>query len=172
MEFNSVIFQYAAIGDYIFLIMIVVVSIIQAITQNRKKRALLEQEQGRPVQKNAQTFRDYEKEPETMAGYETPLDNIYDSIERTLTPEIENEEYGWDDDYAEEEQEEKHEKEVKSTKYQPEKLIPERVEISPSFLTPASEVKLPVKIRKVGIKEGFSLRKAVVYSEILNRKYS
>jgi len=172
MEFNSVIFQYASIGDYIFLIMIVVVSIIQAITQNKKKRALMDQEQARPAQKNAQTFRDYEKEPETMAGYETPLDNIFDSFERVLTPEIEDEKYGWGDDYAEEVKEEKPEKEVKSTKYQTEKLIAERVEKSPVLLTPKSTAELPVKSRKSAIREGFSLRKAVIYSEILNRKYT
>lgn len=37
MNVNSIIFQSAAIGDYLFLIMIVVASIVQAITQNKKK---------------------------------------------------------------------------------------------------------------------------------------
>lgn len=40
MNINSIIFQYAAIGDYLFLIMIVVASIVQAISQNKKKESV------------------------------------------------------------------------------------------------------------------------------------
>lgn len=70
MSINSIIFQYAAIGDYLFLILIIVASIIQTIAQNKKKKASQELDRNRKEQSNSQITDVLEKRPETIRGYD------------------------------------------------------------------------------------------------------
>jgi len=95
MNINSIIFQSAAIGDYLFLIMIVVASIVQAITQNKKKKALQEMTQKKDFQTSTLTPEVLETIPEKMKGYDLPIDSIFDSIQKMLVPEFEEEKHTW-----------------------------------------------------------------------------
>jgi len=173
MNVNAIIFQYAAIGDYLFLIMIAIASIIQAIVQNKKKKELQETVPEKNMQTNTSVPEVLEAKTETMKGYEAPVHNIFDSIEQFLVPEVEDEKYNWDDDFAEAKTaEENKEDEFESARKQEMKL---NSEISAQNTLPISQknVKdIPVVRYKSRIRDGFSLRKAVVYSEILNRKYT
>jgi hypothetical protein len=172
MNINSVLFQTAAFGDYIFLIMIVLASIIQAIAQNKKKKVLMEQDQERMVRSDNQAPEVMGQKPERMSGYDIPADNIFDAVGRMLTPEPEEKEHIWGDDYLETLTAEKNAKvPVESTTSSEEKLIPGITEKS-TLLFPPKPVKVPASSYKSRIREGFSLKKAVIYSEILNRKYT
>lgn len=174
MSINSIIFQSAAIGDYLFLILIIVASIIQAITQNKKKKTLLELDRKKKEQLNNHTTDIIEKKrPETMTGYEPPAHNIFDSIERMLVPELEDEQYGWGDNYAEAVIEEKSSKEeVTSSNSSTEKLNTDTAEKQASLIPQKTVFDMAKISHKSRIREGFNLKKAVVYSEILNRKYT
>ncbi len=174
MSINSIIFQYASIGDYLFLILIVVASIIQSISQNRKKKALQEMTQNKNTQGNTSIPDVLEAKPETMKGYGSPIDNIFDSIERILVPEVEDGKHVWGDDYTEPAAE----KEIvkKTTDQNPvnaeEKLMREIDERHNELITPKPATNIPAVRYKSRIREGFNLREAVIYSEILNRKYT
>ena len=171
MNINSVLFQTAAIGDYIFLILIVLASIIQAIAQNNKKKVLLEQEQRRIVQNKSQDPEVMGQKPETMSGYDTP--NIFNSIQKVLLPEFEEEQYNWGDDYAEAVTAEKNVKEVaESSETSVKKLNPDVAEKHTMLFPQKSVSDITATSFKSGIRNGFNLRKAVIYSEILNRKYT
>ncbi len=173
MNINSIIFQYAAIGDYLFLIMIVLASIIQAITQNRKKKALQEMTQKKNAPTNTLIPDVLETKPETMKGYDTPIDNIFDSIQKMLIPEFEEEKHIWGDDYPEPTAEKKITKESdESLNITEEKLMREIEERHTELITQKPVTEIQAIRYKSRIREGFSLRKAVIYSEILNRKYT
>ena len=173
MNVNAIIFQHAAIGDYLFLIVIAIASIIQAISQNKKKKELQETARNKNLQTNTSVPEVLETKTETMKGHEAPVRDIFDSIEQFLVPEVEGEKYNWNDDFAEAKTaEENKEDEFESTPKQEIKL---NSEISAQNTLPISQknVKdIPVVRYKSRIRDGFSLRKAVVYSEILNRKYT
>lgn len=173
MNINSILFQTAAIGDYLFLILIVLASIIQAIAQNNKKKVLLEQEQRRIAQNKSQDPEVMGQKPERMTGYDAPVDNIFNSIQKVLLPEFEEEQYNWGDDYAEAVTAEKKVKEVaESSETSVKKLNPDVSEKN-TMLFPQKTVKdIKATSFKSGIRNGFNLRKAVIYSEILNRKYT
>ena len=178
MNINSIIFQYAAVGDYLFLIMVVVASVIQMITQNKKKNALQKLVQKKKEQNNGQTTDVMERRPETMTGYDTPVDNIFDSIERILVPELEDGQHVWGDDYPETEYEKKNANDLavnsnNSDVNNTEEKITRNVEGKQAELIPQKSLTdIPARRYRSGIRDGFSLRKAVVYSEILNRKYT
>jgi len=173
MNINSVLFQTAAIGDYIFLILIVLASIIQAIAQNNKKKVLLEQEQRRIVQNKSQDPEVMGQKPETMSGYDAPVDNIFNSIQKVLLPEFEEEQYNWGDDYAEAVTAEKNVKEVaENSETSVKKLNPDVAEKHTMLFPQKSVSDITATSFKSGIRNGFNLRKAVIYSEILNRKYT
>lgn len=173
MNISSVLFQTAAIGDYLFLILVVLASIIQAIAQNNKKKVLLEQEQRRIVQNESQVSEVIGQKPETMSGYDTPVKNIFNSIQKVLIPEFEEEQYNWGDDYAEAVTAEKNVKEAaESSDNSEEKLNPDVAEKHTVLFPQKSVTDIPAISRKSLIRDGFSLRKAVIYSEILNRKYT
>lgn len=182
MVFNAVIFQYASIGDYVFLIMIVVISIIQAIAQNKKKKELMEQERQKPFQRKTDNSDEYDPEAAPMPEYDLPGDSIYDSFENILIPdtaEAEDEsKHKWGDDYSEPSPKKQVATESKIN------TISQRISGYAEKLLPATDTNvqngLPAKLhneppantRKQRIREGFNLRKAVIYSEILNRKYT
>lgn len=173
MSINSIIFQSAAIGDYLFLIMIVVASIIQSISQNRKKKALQEMTQKKNTQGNTSMPDVLEAEPETMKGYDSPVGNIFESIQKMLIPEFEEEKHVLDDDFPVTVAEKKIIKETDQTPVNAEeKLMREIDERHKELVTPKPVTDIPAISRKTRMREGFNLRKAVVYSEILNRKYT
>lgn len=98
---------------------------------------------------------------------------IFDSIEGMLIPELEDEKYSWGDDYAKAVKEEKRSnEEVIGSNSSEEKLSTDTAEKQTLLIPRKSEVDFPKVSYKSKIREGFSLRKAVVYSEILNRKYT
>jgi len=173
MDINSIIFQQADFGDYIFLILVVVASIIQAFTQNKKKKDFQKQSQQRMGQENGPAADAFDRTPETMKGYETPLDNIFDSVERTLIPELEDGKHTWGDDYAEFEEESDNTKDA--TFVSKSSVEPVIVPVAEKLPVPRSQktaTDIPAISYKSGIRNGFSLKKAVIYSEILNRKYT
>jgi len=173
MNINSIIFQQAAIGDYLFLILIVIASIIQAITQNKKKKELQETAQKENMRTDTSSPEVMVTKTETMKGYEAPVHDIFDSIEQFLVPEVEDEKYNWDDDFtAAKTAEENKEVEFESAQQHEMKL---NADISAQNTLPISKTNvthIPAVRYKSRIRDGFSLRKAVVYSEILNRKYT
>jgi len=173
MNIISILFQEAAIGDYLFLIMIVVVSIIQAITQNNKKKALQGLSQENKSRNKGQTTELQEYIPETMSGYEPPVDSIFDSVEKTPGLEIDKDIYDWDDDFAEVAKAEKEEHEVIAGSINPEGKLHQNSEDQFKVDNVPKPVAANPKLRSIpGIRSGFSLRKAVIYSEILNNKYT
>ena len=172
MNVNSIIFQSAAIGDYLFLIMIVVASIVQTISQNKKKKVLQEMTMKKDPQTATIMPEVLETKPEKMKGYDSPIDSIFDSIQKMLVPEFEEEKHIWGDDYPEPKAEKIIDKAVENLNDSEAKLMREIDERHTELITskPVTEIKA---IRyKSRIRDGFSLRKAVVYSEILNRKYT
>ena len=173
MSINSILIQSAAIGDYLFMILIVAASIIQAISQNKKKKALSEITQEKEGQIDSSTPEVIGSKPETMKGYESPGDSIFDSIQKMLIPSFEEEKHVWGDDYPEAGEDEKIIKApVDLSKNTEEELMHDIEERHVELITakPVNEIQA---IRyKSKIRDGFSLRKAVVYSEILNRKYT
>ncbi|NEW82185.1 MAG: hypothetical protein GZ094_07450 [Mariniphaga sp.] len=173
MNVNSIVFQYAAIGDYLFLILIVIASIIQAITQNKKKKELQEAARKKNMQTDTSVPEVLETRSETMKGYEAPVHNIFDSIEQFLVPEVEDEKYDWEDDLAEAKTAEENREEVFESTHQQELKLNSEIAAQntlPISQKPVSDI---AAVRyKSRIRDGFTLRKAVVYSEILNRKYT
>lgn len=169
MNINSIIFQHAAIGDYVFLIMIVLASIVQAIMQNKKKKNM-EEIAGRKTDNTGTQSADMmERKPERMSGYDKPAENILESIQKMLAPELEFEDHDWGEDYAIDNEE----KEVVRNSDNTEEQLVQKIEERHAVLFPAEPViKTPAITYRSKIREGFSLRKAVVYSEILNRKYT
>jgi len=173
MNINSVLFQTAAIGDYLFLIMIVLASIIQAIAQNRKKKVLLEKEQRRIVQNKNQVYEVMGQKPEMMSGYDTVADNVFDHVDSFLFPEHKEGQHIWGDDYPVTATAEKEPMvTLESTVSPDEKLSPDKTEKHPVLLPQKLAKEISATSYKSGIRNGFSLRKAVIYSEILNRKYT
>jgi hypothetical protein len=173
MSVNSVIFQYASVGDYIFLITIVVASIIQAIAQNKKKKSLQEMAQKNDRESDRQYEDLTEKTTETTVSSDRPFDTIFDSFERILIPEIDQANYNWGDDYAEavtveiNETDSNESKNIAEEKYMPVYEVQNGVSI-PSH----PSVYYPKLSYRSKIRAEFTLKKAVVFSEILNRKYS
>jgi len=173
MNVSAIIFQHAAIGDYLFLILIVVASIIQAIVQNKKKKELQETAQKKNTQTDTSVPEVLETKTETMKGYEAPVHDIFDSIEQFLVPEVEDEKYNWDDDFtAAKTAEEDKEVEIERDQHQEKKLNAGIAHQNTLPISQKNVTDIPAIRYKSRIRDGFSLRKAVVYSEILNRKYT
>jgi len=172
MNINSIIFQSAAIGDYLFLIMIVVASIVQAITQNKKKKVLQEMTQKKDFQTSTLTPEVLETIPEKMKGYDSPIDSIFDSIQKMLVPEFEEEKHTWGDDYPEPKAAKIIDNADKSLNDPEAKLMRDNEERHMELITSKPVTEMKAIRYKSRIREGFNLRKAVVYSEILNRKYT
>jgi hypothetical protein len=172
MNVNSILVQYASVGDYLFLIMIVLASIIQSIAQNRKKKALEKLTQDQAQQKPGELADIMETRPEKMTGYERPLDNIFDSIERILVPELANEKYIWSEDYSVKQAEVVTPSEPISDFVTTEgKTISSIAEREAERISAEPLVQKNIVSYKSRIRADFSLKKAVIYSEILNKKY-
>jgi hypothetical protein len=173
MSINSVIFHYASVGDYIFLIAIVVASIIQSIAQNKKKKALEAIAQKNDRESDRQYEDLTEETTENTASSDRPLDTIFDSFERILIPEIDQANYNWGDDYAEAVTVEKNENDSNEAINIPEEKYMPVYEVQKVMPIPSqSSVYYPKVSYRSKIRAEFTLKKAVVFSEILNRKYS
>ena len=172
MVINSIIIQQAAIGDYLFLIMIAVASIIQAISQNKKKKALLKMTQKEDVQTHPSVADVLDKKPETMKGYDSPMDNIFDSIQKILVPEFEGEKHIWGDDYPEPTAAKKIDSADESSGSSEAKLMRQIEERHTESKTSKPVTENQTIRYRSRLRDGFSLKKAIVYSEILNRKYT
>jgi hypothetical protein len=173
MNVNLVIFHQAAIGDYIFLIMIVLASVIQAISQNKKKKALREPVQTGRVQTSNPQDDVLQKKAETGTGNDKPFDTIFDSIGRVLVPDFEDESHTWGDDYPVTATERKNQYEVVDYSDIAKALSADYV--ASEHMEPV--IPKPVTLNPVSsyrplFRDGFNLKKAVIYSEILNKKYS
>jgi hypothetical protein len=172
MNINFVIFHTASIGDYFFLAMIVLASIIQSIAQNKKKKALQQSAQNENMEIQTQSADIVEKKPEMKRSYDRPLDNIFDSIERMLIPEVEAATYTWSDDYSESVTENENIKETAEISTIKRENLIQTITDKEKETAPPESVNSNSVHYKSRIREGFSLKKAVIYSEILNRKYT
>ena len=173
MDINTILIQQAAIGDYLFLIIVVVASIIQAIVQNNKKKALQELPEDEMAQNDDQTADVFDRIPETMAGYETPVDNIFDPFGRSPVSEPDLAKYNWADDYAEDVTAKKEEEAVAESSIMSEEKSYQNTDNKFKIsIPPKSVTTIPIVRYRSGIRAGFNLKKAVIYSEILNRKYT
>jgi hypothetical protein len=171
MNVNSVIFHYASIGDYLFLIMIVFASIIQAISQNKKKKAIQELSNNETAKGNSQTDYRPGERPGNMTGPKGPFDNIFDSADRMIITEPDVEKHIWGDDYPETVKDKKKEEVTEILNTGNERVIQSLAEKQTELIY-SQPVTHNVNVRfKTRIRDGFSLKKAVIYSEILNRKY-
>ena len=131
------------------------------------------QSEGKKWQNIDQEKNTFDRTPETMSGYETPLDNIFDSVERTLIPELEDGKHTWGDDYAEFEEENENTKVTNDVSFSNVETLNVPVAAKhPELRFQKTATDIPAISHKSQIRNGFSLRKAVIYSEILNRKYT
>ncbi len=175
MNINSILFQYASIGDYLFLIMIVVASIIQTIAQNKKKKAMQELASKEKYNTNNRSKDVIENDPEIMTSYEATEDTILNSLERILVPEQEVRTHIWGDDYLELPNENINPNEEDRHFEKTENTMNRVIDQKPTETIPSLKVADFPDVRtrtRSRIRDGFTLRKAVVYSEILNRKYN
>ncbi len=172
MQFLLLKIQTAGVGDYIFLILIVVASLIQAFNQNRKKGKMQEEEEESP--RKPHPFDDEEMEPfPQQPRRESPYGPLFDQLDEILGEE------GVPSVVVEKPKAKplvrREEKPVETMaaqyssmqmKEMADQLKEGQRVVDPSQITPTAGT-LPVgKIRSK-----INMRQAVIYSEILNRKY-
>lgn len=170
MSNNFLFLQTAGLGDYVFLILIILASIFQSINQNKKKREMAEmgKKQADEDSSDEESFpREFIPKLEEVEIPAAPSQKFEGEVVLT---EKGNHPYQWDDDYSEEEPMPippvLNKFQIKSAS-----MIPDPGQ-SFSSQVPASPVAVNVPRRSKLRQGGFTLRKAVVYSEILNQKYS
>jgi len=166
--------QYAAIGDYIFLIIIVLASIIQAISQNKKKAEIARAGQQK-AKGQAWQEEDYQEDkPQEQPQEDSPFGSFFDEIEKVFIPELPGEEQSNNQNNFPE-KETVNQQSVNPALHSniTEEELNKEMQKDHSALAKSQQVKeeRPV-IKKRFIRAGFDLKKAVIYSEILNRKYS
>ena len=164
-------YQSAAIGDYIFLIIVVLASIIQAISKNRKKAELEKADRDDAGNEAWQDEDNQDRPRREPPKNESPFGSFFDEVEKMIIPEMPKEEPSMDKGYFPETKM----KSANATLHSniTEEELNKELEKDNSSLNKKQPVveKNPVKIKR-SLREGFSLKKAVIYSEILNRKYS
>lgn len=163
MDLNFIQLKMNAFGDYIFLIIIVVASIIQAIVQKNKKEEIQKAERRKQIDRELE-------EGEPVEGYPMEQEeggSIFDRMEKMLLPEP----------YVEEIKPKIHKtvaskKEEEAGKYdiQNYKMF-EGENAGPPKTEPEKKSVQRGKMIKPGLSRTFDLKKAVIYSEVLNRKY-
>ena len=177
MELSFYQYQQGAVGDYIFLILIVLASIAQAFSQRKKK-----------VEEQAQRHRRLEKElEETDEAYERqyeekeqPAGSFFDQMEKMFDPDLPEDEpepvrksiiIEKKSDIESKKEELKKMQTSLSSYITDEEHNAEIQKEYPgkSPMLPTKEIE-SLEVRK-RIREGFNLKKAVIYSEVLNRKY-
>jgi len=156
INISVILIQYSGYEDFIFLILIILATAAQAYAQYRKKEMMRKRGE------------ELDGEDAVPAGEEEPYSPIFRKIREAM-----------EDEFFEVE------KPSVEAKKEPVIKAPEKVKVEEIIKTEkvipkggAIKVEKVVGGRKSGkrsykklIKDNFDLRKAVIYSEILNRKY-
>ena len=177
MDLIFIQYQYSAIGDYIFLILIVLASIAQAFSQKKKKDEAKAQRQRSLNRELDETDDEYERQEDS---YDQPAGSFLDQMEKMFNPDLPEDEFKpveknvitekKSDIQEKKEQLAKMQKSLSSYISEEEhKAEIEKEHPGKPLVQQTKEIK-PIKIRQ-RIREGFDLKKAVIYSEVLNRKY-
>jgi FtsZ-interacting cell division protein ZipA len=163
MDVNFILLKMNAFGDYIFLIIIVVASIIQAIVQKNKKEEIQKAERRKQIDRELA-----EDEP----AEEYPMEqeeggSIFDRMEKMLMPEpyVEEVKPKVQKTVASKKEEDALKYDIQNYKmFEGENAEPPKIE-------PEKKSVQTGKIIKTRLSRTFDLKKAVIYSEVLNRKY-
>lgn len=163
MDVNFIQLTMSAFGDYIFLIIIVVASIIQAIVQKNKKEEIQKAERRKQIDRELE-------EDEPVEGYPMEQEeggSLFDRMEKMLLPEpyVEEVKPEVQKTIASKKEEDALKYDIQNYKM----FVGENVE-SPKT-EPEKKIVQPGKIVKPRLSRTFNLKKAVIYSEVLNRKY-
>ncbi|WP_321288589.1 hypothetical protein [uncultured Sunxiuqinia sp.] len=136
--------------DYIFIIIAIVLSIVGALNQNKKKKAMQEQQNGDEQHQEPSFFEQIFNDP-VFQEEEIQVEKV---PTRAARPEVK-----------------KSEKRVPHKPLQ--SSIMKKTEISGSINDNIGEEEYDEtqETTRESIMNGFSLKKAVIYSEIINRKY-
>ncbi|GET32404.1 hypothetical protein PbJCM13498_12670 [Prolixibacter bellariivorans] len=158
----------AGFGDYIFLILVIVASVVQAIVQQRKKQRLKQMEDNGEQYNHEEPKRQREVYNPMDEQREDPFGTLFDHMEEMFDPV----------QYPSNEPEPQMEPSYDTGK--PE-IDQKKVE---EILKKAQATKMPGDITapsvyhkekkdslRKNIRRDFDPRKAVIYSEIINRKY-
>lgn len=158
----------AGVGDYIFLILVVVVSIVQAINKQRKKERMKQMQDNEENNNWEEPKRQRQPYNPMDEQHEDPFGTIFDRVEELFDP-VQYPSY-----------EPEPQMESANQMAQPE-IDENRVK---EILKKSQETKMPGDIAapsiyhkekkeplKKSIRRDFDPRKAVIYSEIINRKY-
>lgn len=163
MDVNFILIKMNAFGDYIFLIVIVVASIVQAFVQKNKKEEAQKAERRRQIDRELEGEDSSEAYPmETEEG-----GSIFDRMEKMLMPELPPEEVKpiVQQTVASKKKEDSLKYDIQNYKmYEGENAEPPKIK---SEINPAQSKKEAPK----RLSRAFDLKKAVIYSEVLNRKY-
>jgi len=177
MELSFYQFQQGAVGDYIFLILIVLASIAQAFSQKKKKDEEKANRQRRLDRELEETDEEYERQYEEK---NQPDGSFFDQVEKMLNPDL--------PEYEPEPVKKSVILEKKSDiEEKKDKLKQMQTSLS-SYITDEEHnaeiqkeypgkppIQQPNEIKSVkvrtGIRKGFNLKEAVIYSEVLNRKF-
>ncbi len=174
MQFLFLNIQQAAVGDYIFLILVLVATLIQAFSQNKKKAMMKQQEENEKSSPHPFDEEEEEYFPPQRPKSESPFGPIFDQLDQILGEEG-----------------------VPSVVVEkPKPKIVVRREDTPAETMAAEYLARRNAEMETRIKEGqrtiemarpvaetaptavsksprkINMRQAVIYSEILNRKYS
>ena len=174
MCLDSIQYHYAAAGDYIFLIIIVLASIIQAYTQNKKKAEMKRAVLPDDIYNDEQAEGDQNDLPRKLPRNDSPFGSFLDQMEKMLVPDISEREQSRDDNDI---PEKKAVNRVGGSITRPSNITEDELnkEMQKNYSALDSYQPLkdsnPVKPKR-RFREGFNMKKAVIYSEILNRKYS
>jgi hypothetical protein len=174
MLLDSIHYLNAAIGDYIFLIVIILASIIQAISQNRKKAEIAKAEQQKTREKAWQDEEIQEDKHQEMTQEESPLGSFFDEMEKVFIPELpDNEQSGGGNGVPDQEIVNQQADNPALNSNITEAELQKELHKDYSVIDKIQQSKEanPV-VRKRILAAGFDLKKAIIYSEILNRKYS
>jgi len=163
MDVNFIQIKMSAFGDYIFLIIIVIASIVQAIVQKNKKEEAEKAERRKSVEKELED----NEEPEEYSSGEGTGGSIFENMEKMVIPELLNEEK---QPQVKEIVDSKNWENIEESINQKYKMFKgenkEIPKIQPETKSPQPKGKINLKIFG-----NFNLKKAVIYSEVLNRKY-
>ncbi|PSK85562.1 hypothetical protein [Prolixibacter denitrificans] len=159
----------AGVGDYVFIILIIVVSIVQAINKQRKKERMKQMQDNGGNNGWEQPKQQREPYNPMDEKREDPFGTLFDRMEEVFDPV----------QYPSQEPEP--EMEMTNNKVGQPEISNKKVE---EIITKSRQAKMPGDITatsvyhkgkkeplKKSIRRDFDPRKAVIYSEIINRKY-
>lgn len=174
MSLVTIHYQFAATGDYIFPIIIILAAIFQAFSQNKKKAEIVKANRQKTMGEVWQDEEYQDDSPPQKPRSSSPFGSFFEQIETMLDPDLSKETQSGDDSHSP--QREVVKPAVSSNVMHSnitEDELNKEMQKDHSSLNKNQPVKEKntVKIRR-SIRAGFDMKKAVIYSEILNRKYS